>query len=72
MDGQERSSTKQKIGPRVSPAKLQQPELCKEVANLLAGENLAKAQQEDSNIGPIVELKLGNEKQLPIEELLNA
>jgi len=71
-DGQQCNSTRQKIGPRVASVKLQELELGKEVTNLLAGEDLANAQQEDPGIGPIVKMKLANEKQPMIEELLNA
>jgi len=41
-----------------------------EVGDPLAGENLAKAQQEDDEIGPIVKLLLQKAEKPPIEDLL--
>ena len=39
-------------------------------SDLLAGENLAKAQQEDPEIGPIVKCRLEKESQPPIDDFL--
>jgi len=65
-------NTEQKFSARVASVKLRPPELGEEVVHLLAGEDLAKAQQKDPEIGPIVNLKLTSQNQPTAEELMGA